>query len=437
MSEFYRTTSRFDSSCDKSVPTLIPWDESVETTHVETNWPQCINPSKGTRPAYEQLIAHRERIEIDQTVESAARRFQELRVDYLPVTRDGALAGVLPKSRLTDMLGSRFSFALYAGKPISMMRIEELTAFHPDCDVIPLLQHVFSRPPSRFQHDVALLDTQGAYQGMIPVQSLAMLQTKLLCDQLQELEVARDAALESTRAKSRFMATVSHELRTPLNGILGFADLLLDDRLETEQRDYIRTIRESGESLLEIVEKVIEISRLDQTTIAPINQTFLLGELLNELAADFAPEARIKNLSLVLSDRSTSISAVFGDRARLRQCLAILIGNAIKFTQAGCVRLSFGLREVREGREATIDVSDTGVGIPESHLPNLFTPFSQADASDSRRFGGMGLSLCLCRRLVEVMGGTLAVESKTGVGSTFRIAIPLAGACDQTCLRAA
>ena len=240
----------------------------------------------------------------------------------------------------------------------------------------------------------------------------------------RELRRARDVAQEASRAKNDFLANVSHEIRTPMNAIIGMTELVLDTELNANQRDYLETVSESAESLMSIIDQLLDFSKIESGKLELESIDFGLRDEIAACVKSLAIRAQAKRIELFWNVESSVPDRLRGDSVRLRQVLINLIGNAIKFTSDGEVAVSVQLRELASGIACLrFDVRDTGVGIPSDKLDSIFNAFEQADTSTTREYGGTGLGLAITSRLVEAMQGELWVDSFPGEGSTFSFTV--------------
>jgi CheY-like chemotaxis protein/nitrogen-specific signal transduction histidine kinase len=240
----------------------------------------------------------------------------------------------------------------------------------------------------------------------------------------RELIEAREAALNAVKVKSEFLSNMSHELRTPLNAIIGISDVLTDTNLSDEQKKYISVLKRNGESLLHLIDDILNFSRLESGQLPLQCAGFQLEDLIHKVIEMVKPLAAAKQLELRFQIAPEIPKQVSGDAKKLEQILINLLGNAIKFTGTGTVKLKIEERNHLQG-ELLFSICDTGIGIPEDKMKELFRRFSQADPSITKSFGGSGLGLAISKQLVELMGGMIWVESKEQQGATFSFTVRL------------
>ena len=255
----------------------------------------------------------------------------------------------------------------------------------------------------------------------------------------QDLKRAKESAESASRAKSEFLTTMSHEMRTPMNAILGMADLLSESSLHDEQRDFVRVFQKAGTNLLDLINNILDLSKVESGHVALESIGFDLGTLLQKIMEMLEASARKRGLELTLEILPGVPLALVGDPNRLRQILLNLTGNALKFTERGSVRLRVELesdssgagwpdRGSTSGKEAAswlrFSVVDTGIGISADKVEMIFERFTQADSSTTRKYGGTGLGLTISKGLVELMGGRIGCTSEPGQGSTFFLTVP-------------
>jgi len=271
------------------------------------------------------------------------------------------------------------------------------------------------RPQRTLQTNASIVQQDGKYYGaLVSLDDVTVLeQTKV------ELEKSKLAADDANRAKSDFLARMSHEIRTPMTAILGFADVLRRgyETDQEERQEYLETIHSSGAHLLELINDILDLSKVESGKMELDLMQYSPASIVKEVTSILGVRAREKGIDLSYSFDTPIPELIETDPVRLRQAITNLVGNAVKFTDEGEVHV--GVRLDKSGAEPllVIDVSDTGIGIPEDKLEKIFSPFSQADTSITRKFGGTGLGLAISRKLINAMGGELTVQSEMGSGT--------------------
>jgi two-component system sensor histidine kinase/response regulator len=384
---------------------------------------------------HELQLEVNERMRAEETL-SEERRVLRALIDNVPdfmYVKDAQSRFVVANASLAGSMGVKSSEELLHKTDFDFYPKELADAYYQDeQNVIHTKQPLFNREEQGFDADgnriwllttkVPLYDKNGRVTG---VAGIGRDITHLKKTQ-EEMQKATEAAEAASRAKSEFLANMSHEIRTPLNGVMGMTDLALDTELTPEQREYLETVKMSGDSLLSVINDILDFSKIEAGKIDLETIDFNLRESLETTLKTLALRADEKGLELLCEVAPEVPEIVRGDSSRLRQIVVNLVGNAIKFTDVGEVAIRVQL-ESREGSECIcrFTVADSGIGIPEDKRESIFDPFSQADTSTTRKYGGTGLGLTISTRLVRMMGGKIWVESEMGSGSQFHFTVRL------------
>ena len=377
------------------------------------------------------------------------RNEARLAYDLEPREMPARLVG-LWEARRWDHLGARASLESSMGLLLLSVApaFQPNTGYPPNLDAIKATLHEFNKAGMNvlLQALRYRLEERENKNAMVPVYlvlaisalvlgSIIIVASTVLAPAIgcikashRDLVLAREAAQQSERAKAEFLASMSHEIRTPLNGVIGMTELLADTGLGERQKMFVDIIGSSAGALLAIINDILDFSKIDAGQIAISPEPFKLSRLAAEPAQILAERAAAKNLEMSVRVAPEAPRVLVGDFGRLRQVVTNLLGNAVKFTQAGEVALDLSTEPAPDDPDSVVlilEVRDTGIGIPEEQLPRIFERFTQVDGSSTRAHGGTGLGLAISKGLVEAMGGRLEAHSVPGVGSTFRVRIPL------------
>jgi PAS domain S-box-containing protein len=371
--------------------------------------------------------------ELEKRVEEATRRtrIQELKFTAL---FEHSFDGILLYDVDGKVLEANTKIARMLGVNRKRLPTMNLMDMHPDSELEAVrlaMEAVAQQGFHRFEIDFLRADgsrlptevatSKFEINGKVVIQGIVRDITSQKSQQTK-LRNARDEAERANAAKSLFLANMSHEIRTPMNGIIGVSELLNETQLNPEQRELTETILKSGENLLEIINDVLDISKIESGKLDLESAPLSLSAVIERSVTGVAAIASARGIELACVIDPQGQDWIVGDATRLRQIFSNLLGNAVKFTKEGEVTLGVKVESVVNDRQRlTIVVSDTGIGIPEEHLPRLFQKFTQVDASTTRHYGGTGLGLAICRNLIELMDGSISVHSVPGQGTTFTI----------------
>ena len=348
------------------------------------------------------------------------------------VVEDGRPVGLVSRNAFFLRMADTHGRALFARRPITFVMNKDPLIVEADRLISELSRHILTDRNSAL-FDGFIITEDGKYAGvgsgvtlMKTLHAESEERNRKLVALAEQLGRARLDAMSANQAKSEFLATMSHEIRTPLNGVLGIAQLLEESGLNAEQAKLAGTIRSSGEILLRLLNDVLDLSKIEAGKTELEISAFEVDELVQTASNLWRARAEEKGLNFKVrldGDRGVRLN---GDPVRLKQILFNLIGNAIKFTRQGSVEARVRVMPIGPARAVlSARVADTGCGVPDAARDKLFNAFTQADGATSRRYGGTGLGLTICKRLVELMGGTIGFESGEGEGSVFHFEVPL------------
>jgi signal transduction histidine kinase len=379
-----------------------------------------------------ELPRHYGAVRVSDELASAITMLERERaLPGLLVKSESGVIAVLPRHRVAERLRRPFAIELFLSRPVAyfLSRFNgSFLRFDEGAELDAAAAAALSREKEVMLDPILVTGREGEW--LVEMHDVLRSQSGELAEVNLKLEHQREAVHRAAEAKTQFLANVSHELRTPMNAILGYSDLLVDAETTAQEREeFAAALKSSGTHLLGMIDDLLELTRLedDKFTIHPEPTDPM--RCVDEAVAMVRPKAEAKGLTLTC-ERDVAPGLVMLDGKRLRQILINLLGNAVKFTDRGGVTVRCAVRVNAGRQELVVSVSDTGIGISREQAGRLFQPFTQADASVTRRFGGTGLGLALSRGLARRMGGDVTVESTLGVGSTFTATVamePVAG----------
>lgn len=371
------------------------------------------------------LIVSSESISPDTRISALAERFfSEPELDALPLVRDGFPYGLAVRNKILTTLGTRFGFALYGRKPISAIADMTPLLVHQDESLDKVINQAMAREFQDIYDEILVVDDADKYVGLLSVKRLVIEQGNHLAQSIAQRRMAIERTAEihkMNETRSSFMAHVTHELRSPLHAVVGLIELL---RLKFSQQKLdefpklLELLTTSSANLLTIINNILDLSKIEVGRMEVYADEFVLGDLLQEVIETCRVLAGEKPLTIELVCAQPQL-LLYGDRGKVRQILLNLASNAVKYTDRGIIVIA-----AEGGDQLQLSVKDTGIGIRKEDLSQLFIAFNQLEDAKTRRYNGSGLGLTITAQLVQLLGGTISVDSTFGIGSRFDVQLP-------------
>lgn len=373
-----------------------------------------------------ELMTSRVSVSPDTQISVLAERFfAEAELESLPLVCDGFPYGLAVRNKILTTLGTRFGFALFARKPIRTIADMHPLLVHQDENLNTVLSQAMARDFQDIYDEILVVDDADKYVGMLSIKRMIVEQGNHLAQSIAHRRMAVERAVEIQKmneAKSSFMAHVTHELRSPLHAIVGVIELLKMNFAE-EKLDHfpklINLLATSSTNLLAIVNNILDLSKIEVGRMDVHCEDFVLGDLLQEILETSKILAGEKSLAIELDCAQPDI-VLHGDRGKVRQILLNLASNAVKYTDRGIIVIA-----AQASPQLNLSVKDTGIGIRREDIDQLFVAFNQLEDAKTRRYNGSGLGLTIIWQLVQLLGGTISVDSTFGIGSRFDVQLPI------------